>query len=217
MTVVDERVVGHDEAIPTAVRPGRSRRFRAVAAAVLVVVLIAGAVLAWVLTAASARNAVVILADQHSLTCSPSSAATTTTTEVENDNQAPLTVPTIRLSGPASCKMTFVIDNTGTSVVTVNAVHLAPMLPLTGLRTGAVGQVGAIDGSFQLAPDEAVSVDIGLAWQHGCLASHGTDTDSGTPTLSITAEGLSGTISKPGPSYAVLGTTYSEAHCPWKK
>ena len=140
-------------------------------------------------------------------------------------------IPAVRLSDGLDCTYSFTLHNTGPTDVEISSIRLpfmgaqsgaglrATMLDYQGLSPKHTGSVDAVfdlttptelnSGPAALAAGEAHKFTVHLAFADGCVSDGGAVIVDEAPIAGITARGLGGTIVRPGPAYALVGTAES--------
>ncbi|PQZ96245.1 hypothetical protein CQ018_02930 [Arthrobacter sp. MYb227] len=180
-------------------------------------VAVIGAV--WVSNAAKARSQVEVLIGADAFSCERPEDVTIFEYELGSSEEIKYPVPALKLNDGLACTFSFSISNAGKTKVSLTGLGIAMMgegnangahMPRLTLNLIERTVGGSADANFvlnqDLLPGDAVRISAVVERSPGCMSVGGSMGTVRTPEVTLSAYGLSGTVTPQGPAFAVVGT-----------
>ncbi|MFF5791761.1 hypothetical protein ACFY5D_06920 [Paeniglutamicibacter sp. NPDC012692] len=194
---------------------GKTRRQKTVLILALCAV-VAGAV--WVSSAAAARSKVEVLIGPDAISCEDPADVAVFEQEFGDRDEITYPVPAVKLNKGLECTFSFIVNNTGDTEVSLRALRITGMGPngagahMPRLTNNSIERITSESGDANFMLDESLggrdSVRISAVVEPipGCLGVGGATIFDRTPTVTLSAYGIRGTVSPQGPAFALVGT-----------
>ena len=194
---------------------GKSRRQKLVLVLALCAV-VAGTV--WVSSAAAARSKVEVLIGPDAISCEDPADVAVFEQEFGDRDEVIYPVPAVKLNKGLECTFSFIVNNTGDTEVSLRALQIIGMGPngagahMPRLTHNLIERITSESGDANFMLDEGLrahdSVEISAVVEGipGCMGVGGAAIFERTPTVTLSAYGLRGTVSPQGPTFALMGT-----------
>ena len=191
----------------------------------MLAVLVAGALAAgtvWFVSAATARSKVEVLIGADAFDCKNPKDVTKFDQSVGVNDESVYPIPALFLSQDLDCTFSVIVNNAGDKAVRLTGLSIIgvgegsgngaqmPRLTMNNIERVA-DEAAAANFTLdqELAPGDSTTISAVVTRGPGCMSVGGGMSTDRTPTVTLSALGLSGSVSHQGPSFALLGTKHS--------
>ncbi len=135
-----------------------------------------------------------------------------------SDGEVTYPVPAVKLNKGLECTFSFIVNNTGDTDVSLRALRIIGMGPngagahMPRLTHNLIERIESESGDANFVLDQELrghdSVRISAVVERGpgCMSVGGAAIFEQTPTVTLSAYGLRGTVSPQGPTFGLMGT-----------